>query len=109
MAGSLGVSSIKQLMTTGKLGTISFLQAISTNGFQFGDILAPLNSELFRQSLEQSSRQFHVAMQEGAELDWLDKIDVSKHAFDCAKDIATEGKLAIKKIKEQVKKKPKTA
>lgn len=99
MSGTRGVTAIKQLMNTGKHGAISVLQAISKDGFQIGDVFAPLASDTFKNSLEMSTHQFQNAIVESKELDFFDNVEIAKHAWTCWKDIATEGKLAIAKIK----------
>lgn len=99
MAGKLGVSSIKQLMTTGKHGAIAVLQGIAKDGFQLKDLAAPLGSPTYMVSLQESAGRFRLAMAEGSELDFWDNIEIAQHAWVCWKDIATEGRLAIQKIK----------
>lgn len=93
--GKHGVKSVKNLMSLGKLGVISILQAASKDGFQASDLLAPLGSQTFLQSLGHAIDDFAGVLPELGELDMWEGIELGQHAYACWMDIKTELDLAI--------------
>lgn len=102
MGGKLGTEAIRLQMSTGKLAVISFLQAVSKDGFQGSDLLAPLNSPTFQAAVVSSVDNFVKAVQETKELDFGDNAAIVNHAWNCGKDIWTEAKIALKTIQARV-------
>jgi hypothetical protein len=103
MAGKFGVSSIKNLMTTGKIAAISVIQAVAKDGFQASDLLAPLSSPSFQARLESAIIDFRGVIPEISELDVWDGLDIGKHAWACWADLKTEFELAQAKLVDQKK------
>ena len=100
MSGKLGVQNVKDLMSLAKVGAISVLQAVSKDGFQTSDLLAPLGSSTFQAMAADSLSKFQQVIPELADLDVWDGVEIGKHAFVCWNDIKTELALATIKMKK---------
>ena len=102
MSGKHGVQSIKNVMSLGKLGAISIIQAIAKDGFQAKDIVAPLSSPTFMAAAEHAVADFAMVLPEWNDLDMWDGVELGKHAYVCWLDIKTELKAAssVMKIKK---------
>lgn len=90
MAGLYGVNSIKNIMSMGKIGVISVIQAAAKDGFQARDVLAPLSSQTFLDAAARTVDDFASVLPEWNELDVWDGIELGKHAYACWVDIKTE-------------------
>ncbi len=99
MSGKLGVSSIKNVMSLGKLGAISVIQAIKKDGFQARDIVAPIASSTFQTALAHAVDDFALVLPEWNDLDIWDGVELGKHAYACWLDIKTELSVAATEMK----------
>lgn len=100
MAGTFGVVSIKNLMTTGKIAAIAVLQAVAKDGFQASDLLAPISSPSFVARLETTLVDIRNVIPELSELDFSDGLEIGKHAWGCWADLKTELALAQATMKK---------
>jgi len=99
MSGKLGVVNTKTLITLVKLGAISVLQQVAKDGFQPVDLIAPLGSKQFQDTLEANLTSFVKVIPELTELDMWDGAELGKHAYAAWLDVKTELHLAADKMK----------
>lgn len=99
MSGKLGVTSIKNVMSLGKLGAISIIQAIKKDGFQAKDVIAPITSPTFQNALAAAIDDFAMVLPEWNDLDFWDGLEIGKHAIACWSDIRTELSIASSELK----------
>lgn len=99
MSGKHGVSSIKNVMSLGKLGAITIIQAIKKDGFQARDVVAPLGSPTFQTALASAIDDFALVLPEWGDLDMWDGVEIGKHAYSCWLDIKTELNVASMEMK----------
>lgn len=99
MSGQHGIDNIKSVMTIGKLGVISMIQKLPTDGVTIKALTAPLQSEIFLTTLEKQGDSLLKFLPELSELDMVEKMKIGKHGFDCWCDIKLEWSEAMKKIR----------
>lgn len=103
MAGKHGVQALTQLINTVKVGSIAILQQVQKDGFQGGDILAPMESQVFQTEFKKAKSEFTKCLPELLELDGGDFWDLGMVFYGVYKDMRTEWKPAFQKVAEQRK------
>lgn len=101
--GKYGIQHTKNLISLGKIGVIAILQDVQRNGFQFSDLAAPMKSPTFLQHYSEAIKHLEDVVLEVGELEFMEKVELAKHFYDCGKDISTDLKLAVAAIKNRKK------
>lgn len=97
--GKYGLTHTKKAISTAKIGVIAILQEVAKDGFQFSDFTAPLKSPIFLKHYQETVGRLEDVILECSDLDFMEKVELGKHLYDCGKDISTDLKLAVKAIK----------
>lgn len=95
----LGTKNIEELLSLGKVVTISILQAVSKDGFQLSDLGAFLKSDEFEKAVGPAIQGLDLALQEASDIDLIEGLKLARLGYAMVDEIITEAKLASKKLK----------